>query len=669
MGSPVFAKGAAGQYFTDLVEACEDHFNRIYPECVNSTHHETVMCPPVFPYGYVAPRGEASGAKTLEEVEENAVRGDDAELKIFELLENWGHNTKQPMFVLTQLKLSEFSKNLLQQVLPVDHPFFSKNFDGEIDFAIIHRRIGVILMEVKSKNKFSKSVQGAARKQIKKGEEIIQALLQADHRTGISIPVYKVIAMPNVADECRGKSDFIGLRGVDVRSYDDFNSWWKSMFVETEFEPEQQQKLQRLISICVCQKSEISSALLESVCKEIVTQNFLQKSYQKGMEKLEDRFPEVSKTADNREQRIFAWAKQFLFLNPDQLRIWNGDSHMFFNGSSGSGKTILLQFKALKCAEASAEKVVVVVPLSLIALYKEFFAQNGISSEKIDVLSPVEFFHGSLFRNNDMTSQFHFFADELQTFQTKLPDLFTLLETLTARFDASDCYCWMAYDYMQMNEDTISLDETGGICSAANLPLETQKLCKKFRSFRHASCLNTVVRSTLQIYSYLQLFIKKSLKDLFEKVMLLEHIDDGTKQSWGKWVRRFEVSNHLGHHICGPSVAQPPTASLDEVVEIIAKEINMWTTQDCLHRVAVLVSTTFLKENLSQLMTLKGISFCDVGHKTNAVVLDYGHKAHSYEWPIVIAVSNGIDNRLCINYIMLTRAITRLVVIKSISTS
>lgn len=87
---------------------------------------------------------------------------------------------------------------------------------------------------------------------------------------------------------------------------------------------------------------------------------------------------------------------------------------------------------------------------------------------------------------------------------------------------------WLAYDYMQMNEDTISLDETGGICSAANLPLETQKLCDKFLSFQHASCLNKVVRLTLQIYSHLQLFIRKSLKDLFEKVMLLEHIDDGT---------------------------------------------------------------------------------------------------------------------------------------------
>ena len=45
MESLVFAKGAAGQYFTDLVEACEDHFNRIYPECVNSTPDFVTLAP------------------------------------------------------------------------------------------------------------------------------------------------------------------------------------------------------------------------------------------------------------------------------------------------------------------------------------------------------------------------------------------------------------------------------------------------------------------------------------------------------------------------------------------------------------------------------------------------------------------------------------------------
>ena len=59
----------------------------------------------------------------------------------------------------------------------------------------------------------------------------------------------------------------------------------------------------------------------------------------------------------------------------------------FFNGSSGSGKTILLQFKALDCARKGG-KVVIVVPLSSTA-------RNSFSSELVDVLAPTEFFHGN----------------------------------------------------------------------------------------------------------------------------------------------------------------------------------------------------------------------------------------------------------------------------------
>ena len=652
------------------MEDCEKNFKKIYPKCVNSTDHGTVMYPPVFPFGYDAPTGQASGAKALTDLEKDTIRGDNAELKISHLLEKFGQNTEheQPMFVLTQLKLSKSFKSVLQQVLPADHDSVSsENFKGEIDFVIIHRRIGVILMEVKSSDTFTKRLQREARKQLQKGEDIIHALLQTDHTTEISIPVHKVIALPNVTDECPGNLEFINLREDHVRSDSHFNNWWKSAFLEREFKPEEQQKLERVISICIGQKPKVSSAVLASVYKKIDRQNFLKNSYEKERKNPGDTCQKVSQPLDNLETKILA--KQFSFLNPDQLRIWNGDSHMFFNGSSGSGKTILLQFKALKCAEAGEQKVVVVVPLPLIVKYKKFFDLNGISSETIDVLSPVEFFHGSFFTNNDVTSQFHFFADELQTFQTELPNLFTLLETLMAKFDASDCYCWMAYDYMQIIEDTISLDETGGIRSSANFQLNTQELCGKFLSFRHAPCLNTVVRSTLQIYDYLLLFMKKALKELFEKVMLLEHIDEETKQSWDRWVRCYEGSNHLGHRVCGPSVAVRTVTSLDDVVEIIATEISNWTTKDCLHRVAVLVTTKFPKENLSQRMKMKGIPFCDIGYQTNKVVLDYGHKAHSYEWPIVIAVSNCNDNSLSAKYIMLTRGVTRLVDVTSISAS
>ena len=53
-------KEPGGKYSPDLLKACEDHFSRIYPDYVNAIDHETVMCPPAFPFEYIAPTGEAS---------------------------------------------------------------------------------------------------------------------------------------------------------------------------------------------------------------------------------------------------------------------------------------------------------------------------------------------------------------------------------------------------------------------------------------------------------------------------------------------------------------------------------------------------------------------------------------------------------------------------------
>lgn len=669
MEPSVLAKGAAGQYFTDLVKASEDHLKRIYPECVNSTHHETVMCPPVFPFGYVSPTGQASGATELTKIEEDAIRGDIAELEIFQRLEEFGEKTKQPMFVLTKLEISQFTKNVLRQRLPADHSVLSQNLKGEIDFMIINRRIGVILMEVKSKAEFRKNIQSKARKELQNAEVfigIIHALLhpkpkpEPDSNAKIGIPVYKVIAMPNVDDLCRDNPNFVGLRKINVRSFDDFSTWWGMKFTEREFNTKEKQELQNLISIFVGQMCEVSAAVLSNVYKKIDTQAFLEKSYEKEVEDTGDGSQLVMKPAERSEQAILA--TQFLFLNPDQLRIWNGDSHMFFNGSSGSGKTILLQFRALKCAKNS-QKVVVVVPSTLIARYNEFFAQNGISGEMVDVLSPVDFFRGN-YAKSDGTSQFHFFADELQTFQTEIPDILTPLAKLMARFVDSDCYCWVAYDYMQRNEDFVSQDETGGFVSGAKLQDQARRLCDTY-NFYHSPCLKTVVRSTFQIYNYVQGFVKKSLEDLLKGLMLLEHIDKETKQKWTQFVERYDVSNHIGHRICGPSVSVFRDLDLDAICQMIQTEVSKWASEDFLDRVAVLVATTFPKERLSQLMTTKMIPVCEVGSQTNAVVIDFGHRAHSYEWPVVVAISSSKVHRFSDNYIMFTRAITRLVVITS----
>ena len=664
--APVFVKGPAGQYISDLVQACKEHFSRIYPQYVDSSDHDTVMCPSVFSFGYIAPTGQASGATPLNDIEKASIDGDNAELKIFHILEKFGKETNQPMFVLAQVKITEFIKNVLRQKLPADHPILSTdkllNLDGEIDFLIIHRQIGVILIEVKARMKFNKSTQNKAKKQLQIGEEIISALSHADDKTDYkesTIHVYKVIAMPNLSEPGReNREHFISLREENVQSVDNFVHWWENKFAKRAFGGHEKRELQNLIYIFVGQKSEVSSKVLSDVCKKIDQQKFLQKSYEWGTKQGgKDGSQVVLKTADRPEQAIMA--KQFVFLNPEQLRIWSGPRQQFFNGSSGSGKTILLQFKALECAK-QGQKVVIVVPSSLTSLYKEFFAKNSISSG-VEVVSPPGI--SELFQRCEPAVKFHFFADELQAFEAEIPDVLIQLGNLLKRIADFDCYCWVAYDYMQRNVNEASRDETGEILGAFQIQAQARELCNTHNVY-HAPCLKTIVRSTFEVYTFVQEFVKESL---LESLPRFDHIGKKTKEMFTQFVARYDVSNHLGHHICGPSVTvvNVKNSDLDFISQVVQNEIDEWTGSDSLHCVAVLVTTSFPKEQLGHLMAQKGITVCGIAdnHK-NAAVLDFGHKAHSYEWPVVVAIP-WFNNDLGSNYTMFTRAVSRLVVLKN----
>ena len=693
-------KEPGGKYSPDLLKACEDHFSRIYPDYVNAIDHETVMCPPAFPFEYIAPTGEASGAIPLSEIEKVNIDGDSAELELFYVLEKFGNETNQPMFVVPKVKVAKFITNVIRQKVPLDRQAYlgKVNFkDAEIDFAIVHHHIGVILIEVKSTRKFSKSLQGKARKQLQISEQIIRALLHVDHSEEISIPVYKVIAMPNVSEPGRGNQQCISLRGIDILSKSSFTSWWQSNFVSMEFVSDEKQQLQKLIAIFVGQNCNVSSKTLSDVHEKIDKQSFLRKSHEKYAKQGGDGPELVVKSADQPGQNILT--AKFLFLNLEQLRIWNGPRKQFFNGSSGCGKTILLQFKALECAKKKKEKVIIVAPSSLTNLYREFFEDNmddNISS-RVTVCSPPEFsellqrrdlegdlvsntkrdsgsdFSTSTGRNSPSDAQngsvgdlaeFHFFVDEMQTFEAEIPDTIKLLEKLLAQITNRDCYCWVAYDYMQRNEAVVSQDVTGGLSSAAEIQNKARELCKKFNVF-HPPCLKTVLRSTFEVYNFVQAFAKKSLLGLSQRLNQpqFDRFEQKTKELFVSFAERYDVSNYLGHHVCGPSVSVFENSDFNFIANVIEDEVKRWTESDFLHQVAVLFTSSFPREDLSRLMTQKGIPVCDVNNSNrNAVVLDFGHNAHSYEWRVVVAIS-WLNDELASNYLMFTRAVSRLLVI------
>ena len=662
MASPCVVKDSAGKYFCIFEEACEEYLNRLWPDW--KTSDRTYMFPPAFPFRYIAPTGAASGAVGLSKSEELDIKGDSAELRIFRALDKYGRETNQPMLVITKFQFQEFIDQVLLQNLPSEYvqslfaDLSETDLSREIDFLIVHRRIGVILIEVKATEKFKTNRYLDAKRQLQVGEKFVQALLTAKD---LDIPVYRVIAMPNVVDEGRSANDFIDLRKIHLGLTEDdeddnlqhFEMWWKQHFTERSFE-EEKEKLLSLISVFVGQRSAISATtqILSEVFKTIDEQSFLERSHAKMTRKGASGSSVVVRPADATSLRILA--KQFVFLNMEQLGIWEGPLHQLFCGAPGSGKTILLQYKALECAKKN-EMVLIMVPPPLDKLYKEFFTRNEIANGMVTI---VTFDRISTFLSRVLKMSMkpvHVFVDEFQI-------LFSTNETLLGSFreflvhcQGTSFYQWITYDIYQL----LFVNRLFGM-KQTNLDVSSflNELCEK-QNFTHASSLTTVMRCTSEVYDFLQRHMELSMG----------------KQSGGtEFAQRYW--NHpiyLGHHVCGPKVTLQGKISymygsneerLVDCSKIIKNEINEWTKEEdgfSYHKVAILVATPEWIDDLSPSMTQEGIPVCRIGDGQNAVVLDYADYARSYEWPVVIAICGHLKSMQ--NYIPASRAVTRLLVL------
>ena len=662
MASPCVVKDSGGEYCCILDQACKEYFNRLWPDW--KTSDRTYMFPPAFPFRYTAPTGAASGAVGLSKSEELDIKGDSAELRIFRALDKYGRETNQPMLVITKFEFQEFIDQVLLQNLPSEYvqslfaDLSETDLSREIDFLIVHRRIGVILIEVKATEKFKTNRYLDAKRQLQVGEKFVQALLTAKD---LDIPVYRVIAMPNVVDEGRSANDFIDLRKIHLGMTDDeeddnlqhFELWWKQHFTERSFE-EEIEKLLSLISVFVGQRSAISATtqILSEVFKTIDEQSFLERSHAKMTRKGASGSPVVVRPADATGLRILA--KQFVFLNMEQLGIWEGPLHQLFCGAPGSGKTILLQYKALECAKKN-EMVLVMVPPPLDKLYKEFFTRNEIANGMVTI---VTFDRISTFLSRVLKMSMkpvHVFVDEFQILFSTNETLLDSFREFLVHCQGTSFYQWITYDIYQL----LFVNRLFGM-KQTNLDVSSflNELCEK-QNFTHASSLTTVMRCTSEVYDFLQRHMELSMG----------------KQSGGtEFAQRYW--NHpiyLGHHVCGPKVTLQGKISymygsneerLVDCSKIIKNEINEWAKEEdgfSYHKVAILVATPEWIDDLSPSMTQEGIPVCRIGDGENAVVLDYADYARSYEWPVVIAICGHLKSMQ--NYIPASRAVTRLLVL------
>lgn len=647
-------KGPSNEYFLHFEDACDAYVSRIFPDW--KLIDKTFMFPPCFPCRYLAPTGQASGAVPLTKSEEVDLKGDIAELKIFRALDKFGRESKQPMFVFTKFEFKDFTERVLSQRLPED--FIQSHFANlsttdltrEIDFLVIHKHVGIILIEVKATEKFKKNRYLDAKKQLQIGEQFIQTFL---HTTGISIPLFKVVALPNVTEHGPKSAEYIDLRSDDLGRDDSgeaFEHWWRQHFIEKYFSKEEEGELLRLTALFVGQRTAISATanILGRVFRTIDEQSFLEKSYDKHTKKGRPADVASAVVKLHEAPKLAILAKQFVFLNPEQLNIWEGPTRQIFCGAPGSGKTILLQHKALECAKKQ-EKVVVFVPPILDKLYIEFFTQNEVNVLVVDYTELTNFI--AVDEKNTIT--LHIFIDEFQILLNTNQVLVDSLKRFLAKHASSEHYQWIAYDVNQLplGNETFGIPRSH-VSSYGYLSM----LCKE-QSFIHAPSLTTVMRCTSEVYEFLQRYLQFSFGKQTPE-------SDDIRKHWHHAV-------HLGHHVSGPEVIvegkityTSREARFLDCSDIILDQITEWAKEDDKHyysKLAVLVAAQKWIDELSPYLERKGIPVCRIGSSENAVVVDYADYARSYEWPVVISVCGHLKSMQ--NYIPVSRAVTRLLVL------
>ena len=682
MASNYVVKCPAGEYSPNLEECCEQYLTRRWPDW--KTNDRTYMIPPCFKRNYISPTGDASGAVELTETLKGYIKGDSAELQIFQCLERFGRETDQPMFVLSKFSYRKFIK----EFFPKDCPLVTslKNLletskRDEIDFVVLHRRIGVILIEAKGKTEFKSDRYEVAKEQLEFAEKFVRIFLEAKGMNEVDF-VHKVVAVPNLSDVSESSGGFIHLRKINLemdgegndRNLPPFALWWKGKFTERSL-GEHEEKFLSVISLFVGQRATVnaSARILGEVFKTIDKQKFLQQSYNKTTNE---------KPVVVRLEKKSILARQFVFLNEEQLAIWKGEEKQLIHGVAGSGKTILIQHKALECVKRN-EKVVIFVPTILGKLYKEFFSSNGIlflhfnferDSQKLKQNSledcSSEFFKkflrkgkpcdekllivtvhqqplflssvDSVVKEGERVDDFHIFVDEFQSF----PDAISLANFVICHQSPS-FYQWIAYDVRQR----LAHEDTGLRFLALIFYLcETKK-------FPHAPSLTTVVRCTSQIFS--------KLKDYYKPLYYYKPENPEEKKFAEKY---WSNEMKLGHHVDGPEIRSIPYRNIvsDEersILKIINDEINAWAKVDdtvYYNRVAILVKDQVWYERLSSYLEKEGIKHCRIGdYKDNkdAVVLDLRRHVQSYEWLVVIVF---VDDESV--YVPYSRAVTRLVI-------
>ena len=351
-------------------------------------HYKTCIIPPVYEMNHEEKPNEIIFQNEKRQVSDDR-RSQLAEESVVYAFYNYGCKHAQPMFIFHGVKLDKISQQQHGK---------KKNNSGESDIIIVHREIGIILVETKSMETFNKDSYRKAKDQLNDAEEFLKTIELGQHAR--RVPVLKVIACPKLRrNPSRKLSQYIDLRKEDLNEFDD---WWKNVIESSSTNLSILQPCKTaycsLIPKLVCGRDDICLPLKIRVIADKLDNQEVRK-------KVNEQEMNVHYERENKGTLV----EECIYLTPEQCRVWHKERQVIC-GPFGSGKTVLIQCKAA-CLANDGESVLVIVPLHLIPRYKKFFEET-VKDSKLQLISVVELY-GHFNKYKTLAQSRHVFVDEL----------------------------------------------------------------------------------------------------------------------------------------------------------------------------------------------------------------------------------------------------------------
>ncbi|CAB4012005.1 Hypothetical predicted protein [Paramuricea clavata] len=451
----VIVRGRSAETFADLRSAGHYYVAEYFSQWL--LRRATCVVPPIPWTAYnrvLGPQFKASKSVAKE-------RGDDTELMVYKTIFKCGELYGAPMFLIAQIDYDPQNKTkqlptVLTSFLPDNKQqqlaLASKKLD--IDLAIVHTDIGAIVVEIKAATNPLVDI-GDAITSLHKAESLLRLFCHE------LFPIFKVALFPN--SECLSehqKSEIKRLEQKDGFEFCDsaFSSQPEAVLhlltrlkevTTKKGYPKLLEEANELLDYLICLKCLVTSTVHNSKVTRIITKDDVV-NVVKQVKKTDTKLVQhdVFSKADQKAGLVkkVRTATEVLFLNPEQIAVWDGPKHQILHGVAGTGKTVLIQHKILQLDKSlpPQEQITVVTTNAVSNVYQKFFGQNG-ASKRVSVYTEMNL-KLSCDTETAVTKlcQGHVFIDEAQNLQ----DFSAFLKAISSN-KSSQNYVWISLDPLQ----------------------------------------------------------------------------------------------------------------------------------------------------------------------------------------------------------------------------